>query len=131
MRSGNRSNALLVELLIVVMFFMLSATVLLQVFATARNQSAQAGRLTEALGAAQNTADRLYAAQDAGEALREMGFEEKEGVWRLSGEEFDVTVAVEETQTASGLMRRHQVQAVRDGQVLVDLPSARYQEVRQ
>ena len=32
MKTGNRSNALLVELLIVVMFFMLSCTVLLQVF---------------------------------------------------------------------------------------------------
>ena len=49
MKSGNRSNALLVELLIVVMFFMLSSTVLLQVFSTARNQSRRAELMTDAL----------------------------------------------------------------------------------
>ena len=69
-RSTNRSNALLVELLIVVMFFMLSATVLLQVFAAARNQSRQAERMIGALNTAQNVADELYAAEDAGGRLK-------------------------------------------------------------
>ena len=49
MKSGSRSNALLVELLIVVMFFMLSSTVLLQVFATARTQSDRAALMIQAL----------------------------------------------------------------------------------
>ena len=75
MKSGSRSNALLVELLIVVMFFMLSSTVLLELYATSRNQSARAGALTQALNEAQNVADRLYTAQDADAALAEMGFE--------------------------------------------------------
>ena len=39
MRNKNRSNVLLVEILIAVLFFMLSATVLVKVFATARNMT--------------------------------------------------------------------------------------------
>ncbi len=39
MGNKNRSNVLLVEILIAVLFFMLSATVLVRVFATARNMT--------------------------------------------------------------------------------------------
>ena len=128
MKSGNRSNALLVELLIVVMFFMLSSTVLLQVFSTARNQSALAGRMSKALNAAQNLADQLYAADDAESALKEMGYAQEEGLWRLSGGEFDLTVAIQYEQQPFGELRRFQVRAVSDGETLADLPAARYQE---
>ncbi len=127
---GSRGNALLVELLIVVMFFMLSATVLLQVFAAARTQSEQAGRLNDALCVAQNTADLLYAAPDAEETLSGLGFEEENGLWRLPGDAFDVTVRCSETAEGAGVMQRCQVQAQHDNEVLVDLPVARYREVR-
>ncbi len=128
MKSGNRSNALLVELLIVVMFFMLSSTVLLQVFSTARSQSVLSGRLIEALNTAQSVADRLYAAKDAESVLTEMGCIQEEGLWRLPGDGFDLTVAVSLEQQPFGELRRYRVQAVYDGKTLVDLPAARYQE---
>ncbi len=128
MKSGNRSNALLVELLIVVMFFMLSSTVLLQVFSTARNQSAMSGTLNQALNEAQSVADRLYAAQDAESLLTEMGYTQEEGLWRLPGDDFDLTVTVSLETQPFGELRRYQVQAVSGEQTLVDLPAARYQE---
>ena len=128
MKSGNRSNALLVELLIVVMFFMLSSTVLLQVFSTARSQSALSSKLTQALNAAQSMADRLYAAEDAESVLTELGCTQEEGLWRLPGDDFDLTVAVSSEQQPAGELRRYRVQAVSQGQTLVDLPAARYQE---
>ncbi len=128
MKSGNRSNALLVELLIVVMFFMLSSTVLLQVFSTARSQSALSGKLNQALNAAQSMADRLYAVNDAESMLTEMGCIQEEGLWRLPGDDFDLTVAISSDQQPFGELLRYRVQAVSDGQTLVDLPAARYQE---
>lgn len=128
MKSGNRSNALLVELLIVVMFFMLSSTVLLQVFSTARSQSAMSGKLTQALNEAQSLADRLYAAQDAESVLAEMGGTQEEGLWRLPGEAFDLTVDVSLESQPFGELRRYRVRAVSGGETLVDLPAARYQE---
>ena len=128
MKSGNRSNALLVELLIVVMFFMLSSTVLLQVFSTARSQSALSGKLIQALNAAQDMADRLYAAEDAESALKEMGCSQEEGMWRLPGQDYDLTVSITNEEQPFGELHRYRVQAVSNGETLVDLPAARYQE---
>ena len=128
MKSNSRSNALLVELLIVVMFFMLASTVLLQIFSTARNQSALSSSLIQALNAAQDMADRLYAAEDAESALKEMGCSQEEGLWRLPGQDYDLTIAVSSEEQPFGELHRYRVQAVRNGETLVDLPAARYQE---
>jgi type II secretory pathway pseudopilin PulG len=129
-RSTNRSNALLVELLIVVMFFMLSATVLLQVFAAARNQSRQAERMIGALNTAQNVADELYAAEDAGGRLKELGFEEGADGWVLRGEEADFRVTFGEKDGAEDRIQHVQVQALLDGEAVLTLPVARIREVR-
>ena len=128
MKSANRSNALLVELLIVVLFFMLSSTVLLQVFSTARNQSTLSEKLISASNAAQSAADRLYAAKDAEMLLSEMGWTLEEDLWRLPGDAFDLTVSISREQQPFGELLRYQVRAVSGGQTLVELPGARYQE---
>ena len=128
MKSGNRSNALLVELLIVVMFFMLSSTVLLQIFSTARSQSAKSGNLTQALNEVQGMADRLYAAADPESALKEMGCSQEESLWRLPGDSYDLTVSISREQQPFGELQRYRVQAVSNDEILVDLPVARYQE---
>ena len=131
MKSGNRSNALLVELLIVVMFFMLSCTVLLQVFTTARGQSARAEMLTQALNAAQNAADRLYAADDPEKALRDMEFQEKDGEWVHAEGDWDLFVTALDTQAlGDGTLSRFQVQAREKNGPLITLPVVRYGEVR-
>ena len=74
MDNRNRSNVLLVEILIAVLFFMLSATVVVQVFVTAHNLTAKAGVETRALAEAQNVAEALYAADDVDEALEALAF---------------------------------------------------------
>ena len=129
MKSGNRSNALLVELLIVVMFFMLSSTVLLQVFSTARNQSRRAELMTEALTGTQNVADRLYLSGDLKEELNNMGFEQDGEAWVLNGDSYSITVSDILNEGEPGQILRFQVQAQADGEPLLTLPVARYQEV--
>ena len=57
MRNRNRSNVLLVEILIAVLFFMLSATVLVRVFVTARNMTVRSGVESVAVADAQNVAE--------------------------------------------------------------------------
>ena len=131
MKSGNRSNALLVELLIVVLFFMLSSTVLLQVFSTARSQSALSAKLISASNAAQDAADRLYAAEDVESALKEMGWTQENDAWRLPGDSFDLTVSLSREQQPCGELLRYQVRALSGEQTLVELPGARYQEAAQ
>lgn len=134
MKTANRSNALLVELLIVVMFFMLSSTVLLQVFMTARSQSIRAGVITEALNEAQGAADRLYAAGNADAALaalREMGFDfDAAGGSRLDRGDYTLLVHRDTEDRKAGLMHRYTVSAYQGEELLFTLPAARFEEGR-
>ena len=81
MRNRNRSNVLLVEILVAVLFFMLSATVLVKVFVTARNMTVRAGVESEAVVEAQNVAETLYTAADIDATLADMGFSSSHGAW--------------------------------------------------
>lgn len=130
MNRNHRGNALLVELLIVVLFFMLAATVLLQLFATARTQSARAGALTEATGWAQNIADTLYTAPAAEEKLAEMGFTPDGERWVLAEDPLTASVALSRETTGAGVLNRYSVSILSGEDVLITLPGARYEEER-
>ena len=128
MKTGNRSNALLVELLIVVLFFMLAATVLLQVFSGASDQGSQAGRGIHALNAAQNAAERLYAAGEPEACLREMGFTEDGGVWTRDDGEFILEAVTEKQERGAGIWHAQEVRVNVAGERLLTLPCSRYEE---
>ena len=81
MRNRNRSNVLLLEILIAVLFFMLSATVLVRVFVTARNMTVRSGVKSVAVAEAQNVAEAMYAADDIDQMLEEQGFRVSHGAW--------------------------------------------------
>ncbi len=130
MKSGSRSNALLVELLIVVMFFMLSSTVLLDLYATSRNQSVRAGVLMIAMNEAQNVADRLYSAEDVEKALADMGFEKQGDDWLRDSDSFGIKVSASTESTPAGTLLRQKVSAVEGDETYFTLPVARYQEVQ-
>lgn len=126
MRSGNRSNALLVELLIVVIFFMLAATVLLQVFAAARNQSARAELITRSLAEAQNIADRLYAADDPEELLNSLGFTQQSDCWLQQDETRQIEVQITDETDEYGTFRRQEVRVITEGETIFTLPCSRW-----
>jgi len=128
MRKRSQGNALLVELLIVVLFFMLAATVLLRMFAAAHEQGALAERYNEALSAAQNAADRLYAADDPEAVLREMGFAKENEIWKLMQERYTLEAAVAREPLEAGTLRRQEVRAVSGDERIVTLPCSRYEE---
>ena len=130
MKSGNRSNALLVELLIVIMFFMLAATMLLQVFTAARGQSEQSGQMISVLNHAQDLMDQLYAHTDADQLLAGQGFQpESEHSWSRQDENGLIThVNMNESALEYGTMRYYTV-SISDGtQALITLNGARYRE---
>ena len=128
MNRNHQGNALLVELLIVVLFFMLASTVLLQLFASARNQGAKAEALTKATALAQNISDTLYAADEADAALSEMGFSFDGDRWVLP--EGNLTASVDYTRetTAAGVLNRYSVSILSGQDLLITLPGARYEE---
>mgnify|MGYP007070157646 CR=1 FL=1 len=102
MSNKNRSNVLLLEILIAVLFFMLSATVLIQVFAAARNMTVRSGVESAAVADAQNVAEALYASEDVDMALKEMGFFSSHGAWSLDRGDYTLYVAGASTPTEGG-----------------------------
>lgn len=126
MKTGNRSNALLVELLIVVMFFMLASTVLLQVFAEAHRQSDRAELISGSLAEAQNIADRLYAADDAQAALAQLGFVCGDDHCMLEKGALQFEARIADEADAHGIFRRQEVLVKTEDGVLFTLPCSRW-----
>ena len=102
MKSGNRSNVLLVEILIAVLFFMLSATVLVRVFVTARNMTVRSGVESVAIAEAQNVAETIYAADDIDQALAGMQFRGASGAWNKDCGDYSLVVYGESQPTEAG-----------------------------
>ena len=128
MRTHNRSNTLLVELMIVFMFFMLSMTVLVRVFAASRIESEKAGLSDAALAFTQNVAERLYASDDIEKELRGMDFIPDGDVWMLDTGRFTVKVVSSAEETTAGRLLNQTVQAYSGDELLFALPVSRYVE---
>ena len=132
----NRSNVLLVEILIAVLFFMLSATVLVQVFGTSRNMTVRAGIETQALAEAQNVADTLCAADDIDLKLEELSFISAHGVWTKNCGAYTLYIEGASEKTEAGELWQGTVrallnhdtleEALRDEEDVLCLPCARY-----
>ena len=137
MSGKNRSNVLLVEILIAVFFFMLSATILVRVFAAARSLSVRSGVETEALMAAQNTADAIWAADDVDAALEEMEFASAHGVWTRDYGTYTLYIEGGAAPAGNGALWEGVVRAyyrqqgedgIRSDAELFALPCVRYRE---
>ena len=126
MREGHRANALLVELLLVILFFMLGATTLVELFANAKHKSLQARATNTAIMEAENIADDLYGAEDPDKVLAELGFTQENGIWTLEKDEYSLTVTGEEEAAEAGVLRKFTISATGDGKDLFSLPSTRY-----
>lgn len=132
MTKHNQLRTLLVEILIAVFFFALSATTLLEVFVGARNQSVRAEVTNDALFAAQNLADRLYSAEDAEALLTKEGFAKEQDAWKLDCGAYALAVTLGEERVTGGVLRGAEVCALYGDDTLLTLPSMRYtpEEVR-
>ena len=144
--TGNRVNTLLVELLIVIFFFMLGASVLMQVFGKAHDLSTESKQMTQALAQAQSMADRLYAAEKPADMLAEQGFApcddaqmeeinrlfpeaDNTDYYELEADGYRLVASVQEPADAlEGALRRMQVSIIQDGYIRVTLPCSRYVE---
>jgi Tfp pilus assembly protein PilV len=111
MRNRNRSNVLLVEILIAVLFFMLSATVLVKVFVTARNMTVRSGVESKAVVDAQNVAESIYAAEDIDALLEGMGFHSSHGSWTLDRGDYTLYVDGSAQPTDAGELWSGEVSA--------------------
>lgn len=126
MKEGSRANALLVELLLVILFFMLGATTLVELFAGAKHKAIQARATNVAIMEAENIADDLYGAEDPDKVLQELGFTKENDTWVRADKEYKLNVTQKEEATEAGTLRTFTITGVADGTDLFALPSTRY-----
>ena len=126
MKEGSRANALLVELLLVIFFFMISAAILVQVFADAKLKSRTAHATNASMLEAQNIAEDLYAAEDPDAVLAGYGFAAQDGGWVLEKDGYLLRVTLREEETASGVLKTYDVSGVEGENTLLTLPSTRF-----
>ena len=126
MKEGSRTNALLVELLLVIFFFMISATIVVQVFADARLKSRTARAINASMLEAQNIAEDLYASDHPDAVLADYGFVHQGESWILEKSGYRMTVTCLEEETESGILRTYDVSGTEGENTLLTISSARY-----
>ena len=129
MKQRSRANALLIELVLVIFFFMLGSTVLVRLFADARHRTIQARATNDSIAVAQNVAEELYGAEDPEEWLAANGFaaaEAADKTWTLADKEYTLYVTETSEETKGGTIRTFTVSSTGDGKQLFTFPSTRY-----
>ena len=128
MKSGSRSNALLVELLIVIAFFMIAGTTLLEVFTKAWEQGGHAGIVTHAINEAQNVAEHLYAAHDGQSELEALGFSLDGTMWVRDDGSYLLEAQSETQMRTGGVWRKQEVRVTLEDETILTLPCSKYEE---
>ena len=126
MKNKSRANALLIELLIVIIFFMFVSVTLVEVFSASRTKSISSQSISRAMLDAQKIAEGLYGAEQTEDALQEMGFSLDGEEWILNRDGYVLSVSELEDEHTGGVLRTLTVTAKEKDRVLVTLPSVRY-----
>lgn len=122
-----KGNMLLLELIIVILFFSLGQLVVVRLFAGAHEKAENSVLLADALLCCEDVAERLRTEDDPDGALLAMGFAGSSGQYVLSREEgFDVSVHLSRRKGPSGELLQAEVAARAKGRELLSLPAARY-----
>lgn len=99
-----RGNLLLVELLVVILFFSLSSVITLEMFLTARDTSAKAETLNEVLFALEDWAERVSSSEDPVAEMRAGGFLGDETALALDKGVFTIEAVVSSEDTQGGTL---------------------------
>lgn len=128
MREGHRANALLVELLLVIFFFMIGSATLVQVFANARLKSIEAQATSKAMVEAQNLAESLYGSDHPDSVIEAYGFSfsPDSDTWIHEEKEYTMFVREESEETESGTLRSYRISVEAKGKELLSIPSTRF-----
>ncbi len=124
----NRSNALLVELMIVIMFFLMASTVLLEAFGKAKSLSVKSEMIAASIVETQNVADQLYVTDHPQDLLTSLGFTEENGEWVLREDRYAISVVLSKSDFATGILFEHTVTAKTEEETLITLPVVRFME---
>lgn len=120
-----RSNALLMELLIVVFFFLVAAGVILNLFLAVSDQAQGARRLSLAAQIAQTAAQKIAANEDATEALDGYSVA-SDGKYRKTDQGLDIVIQTINENMESGVMRGADIEVYYKDTCLYAIPVRRY-----
>ncbi len=123
MKKHSTANTLLVELLLVILFFMLCVSTLVELFGLARQKSAYARAENQAMMKVENAAALLAEDPDTGAGLQKEGFAPSEEGWLLQEELYRITAVETTEKTESGSLRTVTFSAEqKQGKELFQLP---------
>ena len=127
MKKHSTANILLMELLVVILFFMLCVSTLVEVFGAARSKSIFARAENAAMLKVENLESLLQAAEDFEAGLAENGFEKTGDGWELKEDDYTLRLSAEEEATEAGTLRTTRFTAEQaNGTLLFELPTVKY-----
>ncbi len=127
MKKHSTANILLIELVLVILFFMLCVATIVEMFGTARVKSAYAKAGSQAMLIVENLEERLAGADNAEAELEKDGFVLEDGVWTLRRDAWTLTAAEAEERTGAGTLRTVTFSAEqKNGTKLFELPVVNY-----
>lgn len=128
MKTGSRTNILLVELLIAILFFMLSATSLIEVYGKTHEKSTVGESCAVTLDEARELAEVLYASDNPAGELTARGFSENGAEYISQRTLNTIRATVSNEETGGGNLRRVMIAVLIDDDVLYELNCTRYLE---
>lgn len=121
-----RGNTLLVELVIVILFFTLSVSIVLQVFARAQTLNRDADVLNHALMQAENTAETLSVSTRPEDVLQSLGYARRENGFEAVADGYRISATVNRFTQPSGELITVALQGWQGDKLLFTLPAVRY-----
>ncbi len=123
-----RGNVVLVELIIVILFFALSQMVVLQVFAAAQEKTTANAARSAAMLAVQDTLECLSVSDDAENTLEQLGYvREGAGYRREESHGVELTAVINRLSQPAGVLTKVALTALQGGEELFCFPSIHYQ----
>ena len=124
-----KGNTLLMELVIVILFFALSQGIVLKAFVRAQQINHAAEITNLALMRAEDTAETLAVSSNAESALRSLGYTAVDGQYRADSDDgYRITADITHFSQPAGIITTVELSAYRDTAKLFSLPAVRYQE---
>ena len=126
MKNTSRANTLLVELLLVILFFLFASMTLVELFGVSKRKSIDAQSISDSVMEAQNVAEELYNTSAPEEKLAELGFTADGDHWVVARDNYSLMVTKAEEESEAGVLRMFYVIALEKDQQKACLPAARY-----
>ena len=122
-----KGNMLLIELVIVILFFSLSQVVLVQVFARAQSVAADSEKLNYAMRTMQDIAEQLSSTEEPDKLFIKLGFSGEDGQYVYASEQgVDLYAHIRRLSQTGGQLLIVELSAKQGGEELFILPSVRY-----